>query len=115
MPLIRMETSVPVSEEEKSSLVRDLSKIAAEAIGKPEAYVMALVSPSVISMAAEVGPAAFLDVRSIGGLNRSVNQEISKRVATLLEQRFEIPADRVYIGFTSVTGVDWGYNGTTFG
>jgi len=115
MPLIKMETSVTLSEEEQEVIVSALSKIAAEAIGKPEAYVMALVSPATMSMAGAKGPAAFLDVRSIGGLNQRVNREISKRVADLLGERLEIPADRVYIGFTSVQGVDWGYNGSTFG
>ena len=115
MPLIRMETSVSLSEEEKISIVSELSKIAAESIGKPESYVMALLSPATMSMAGEIGPAAFLDVRSIGGLNQKVNREISKRVAALLGERLEIPANRVYISFNSVSGVDWGYNGSTFG
>ena len=115
MPLIKMETSAPLTDTEMSTLASALSRIAAEAIGKPESYVMAVISPSVISMAGEVGPAAFLDVRSIGGLNQSVNREISKRVAMLLEERLNIPKNRIYLGFTSVTGAEWGYNGSTFG
>ena len=115
MPLIRMETSAEMTDEEKGQIVSELSRIAADAIGKPEAYVMALISPAVMTMAGTSGPAAFLDVRSIGGLNQGVNREISKRVATLLGDRLSIPADRVYISFNSVAGVDWGYNGSTFG
>ena len=115
MPLIRMETSASLTDADEKSLAESLSKIAAAAIGKPESYVMSVVSRSTISMAGEMGPAAFLDVRSIGGLNQAVNREISKQVAALLEETLQIPDDRIYIGFESVTGVNWGYRGSTFG
>ena len=115
MPLIRMETSVTISETDETALALALSKIAATAIGKPESYVMSVVSRSAISMAGEMGPAAFLDVRSIGGLNQSVNRDISKQVAALLKEKLQIPDDRIYISFESVSGVNWGYQGSTFG
>jgi phenylpyruvate tautomerase PptA (4-oxalocrotonate tautomerase family) len=76
---------------------------------------MASVSSASMTMAGTSEPAAFLDVRSIGGLSQGVNREISKRVAALLGERLKIPANRIYIGFTSVEGVNWGYNGSTFG
>lgn len=115
MPLIRMETSATLTEADETSLAKSLSKIAATAIGKPESYVMSVVSRSAISMAGEIGPAAFLDVRSIGGLNQTVNRDISKQVADLLKETLQISDDRIYISFESVSGVNWGYRGSTFG
>jgi phenylpyruvate tautomerase len=115
MPLIRMETSVKISEEKKSELVLALSKIAAEGTGKPEMYVMALISEVAVSMAGKTGPAAFLDVRSIGSINSRVNNKISKDVAALLQTSLGIPGDRVYISFNDVQGANWGWNGSTFG
>lgn len=115
MPLIKMETSVQLTDDMKTTLVSELSKIASEAIGKPEDYVMAMVSHSEISMAAQTGSAAFLDVRSIGGLNHSVKGSISKKVSDLLHEQLKIPTNRIYIVFTSVTRENWGYDGSTFG
>lgn len=115
MPLIRMETSVKISEEKKNELTLALSKIAAEATGKPEMYVMAVVTEAAMSMAGKTGPAAFLDIRSIGALNQQVNRSISKQVAGLLTKALGIPADRVYLSFNDVSGVNWGWNSSTFG
>lgn len=114
MPLIRMETSVKVPEEKKPELLAALSKITAEATGKPEAYVMAIVSEAAIAMAGKAGPAAFLDVRSIGSINKQVNGRISKEVAALLGKTLGIPGDRVYISFNDAVGANWGWNGATF-
>ncbi len=115
MPLIRMETSVKIEEGQKSELVLALSKIAAEATGKPEMYVMAMISDSTMSMAGKTGPAAFVDVRSIGSINSRVNKTISQNVAALLQKSLNIPGDRVYISFNDVQGANWGWNGSTFG
>jgi phenylpyruvate tautomerase len=115
MPLIRMETSIKIPEEKKSDLIGALSKITAEATGKPEAYVMAIVSEAAMSMAGKAGPAAFLDVRSIGSINKKVNTKICQEVVALLDKSFGIPGERVYISFTDVKGVNWGCNGNIFG
>jgi phenylpyruvate tautomerase len=115
MPLIRMETSIKIPEEKKPELLGALSKIIAEAMGKPEAYVMAIVSEAAMSMAGQTGPAAFLDVRSIGSINKKVNNRISKEVADLLSKSLGISGDRIYISFNDVSGANWGWNGATFG
>jgi phenylpyruvate tautomerase len=114
MPLIRMETSIKIPEEKKTEIISALSKIAAEATGKPEKYVMAIVSEADISMGGATGPAAFLDVRSIGSINKQVNGKISKEVAALLDQFLGISGERIYISFNDVTGANWGWNGKTF-
>jgi len=115
MPLIRLETSAALTDTVKAELAGALSDITANAIGKPEAYVMASVSEASMTMAGEAGPAAFADVRSIGGLNQGVNRDITKRVCALLEDKLGIPANRVYISFNDVSGVNWGWNNSTFG
>ena len=115
MPLIKLETSASISDGDKSELALSLSKIAAAAIGKPEAYVMASVTEAAMTMAGEVGPAAFLDVRSIGGLNQSVNRDLTTKVCDLMSAKLGISADRVYVSFASSAAVDWGWNNSTFG
>lgn len=115
MPLIKLETSAPVSGDQATELAFALSKIAAGAIGKPEAYVMASVAECTMTMAGDPGPAAFLDVRSIGGLNQGVNRDLTAQVCALMKSKLGIPADRVYVSFASSAAVDWGWNNTTFG
>ena len=115
MPLLKMHTSVPVPEEKKEPLVKALSQITAETIGKPESYVMVVLSHGTMSMGGEIGPAAFADVRSIGGLSGKVNKQISEKVCALLEDTLGIPGNRVYISFNDSAAGDWGWDRGTFG
>ena len=115
MPLIRMETSAPIPTENRDDLALALSRIAADAIGKPESYVMAVVTEAAVTMAGKTGPAAFLQVCSIGKINQTVNRDITTRVADLLQERLGISAERIYISFNDVQAVNWGWNRTTFG
>jgi phenylpyruvate tautomerase PptA (4-oxalocrotonate tautomerase family) len=66
-------------------------------------------------MAGKTGPAAFLDIRSIGSINSRVNRKISQDVTLLLQSALGIPSDRVYLSFNDVDGANWGWNGSTFG
>jgi hypothetical protein len=40
MPLLKLETTVVLSEDKRQALLASLSKIVAETIGKPQQYVM---------------------------------------------------------------------------
>lgn len=115
MPLIKMETSVHMSDEAKLMLVQALSGIVAQATGKPEQYVMATISDAEICMAGKIGAAAFVDIRSIGSINGQVNRKISKEIKSLLEKEIGIEGERVYLNFTDVPAGSWGWNGSTFG
>ncbi len=114
MPLIQVHTSVPLSEPRERELLGELSRLIAETIGKPEEYVMAALKPAAITMAGVYGPAAFVDVRSIGGLSKDVNQRISQRVCALLKNSLGIDSERVYLTFFDLSAQDWGWNGRTF-
>ena len=115
MPLLKLETTVALSEAKQRALLASLSKLVAESIGKPEQYVMVAVHQSPILMSGKEGDAAFVDIRSIGGLSSDVNRLLTKRVCELLNQHLGISPDRTYINFTDVEAGNWGSNGTTFG
>lgn len=115
MPLIKLETSAELKEKEKNALLPVLSKIISEEIGKPETYVMVTLAGSAILMSGTDEPAAFVDVRSIGGLTRDVNKMISDRICSLLAKELNMEPDRVYINFTELTHANWGWKGSTFG
>ena len=115
MPLLKLETNVALPEEKRAALLTSLSKITAETIGKPETYVMVTVGSVGGLMAATAGPAAFADIRSIGGLNNAANRQLSARICKLLQDALGVPPDRVYLNFTDVEAGNWGWNGGTFG
>jgi len=115
MPLLKLQTSAALSDESRNDLLASLSKIMAETTGKPERYVMVTVTTDAVLMSGQSGPAAFADVRSIGGLNSEVNQRLSQQICQTLKSALGIPPERVYLNFTDVPADAWGWNGGTFG
>ena len=115
MPLLKLETTVAISEENRKPLLAALSKTIALAVGKPENYVMVTCSHSTILMSGKNGDAAFVDIRSIGGLNDNVNRKLSQQVCQLLKDSLGVAPDRVYLNFTNLEAGNWGWNGDTFG
>jgi phenylpyruvate tautomerase len=115
MPLLKLETTVVLSEDKRQALLASLSKIVAETIGKPEQYVMVAASQADMLMSGSPGDAAFVDVRSIGGLTGDVNRKLSQKVCQLLHDSLGVPPNRIYLGFTDVKASHWGWNGSTFG
>jgi phenylpyruvate tautomerase len=115
MPLLKLETTVALADDKKKALLASLSKIVAGTIGKPEQYVMVTISPAAILMSGKPGDAAFVDVRSIGGLGGNVNQQLAQKIGALLKESIGVPPDRVYLNFTDVPAGNWGWNGDMFG
>ena len=116
MPLIKTVVSVECGKEKKDALALELSKICADGIGKPESYVASLVEDDAsVAFGGSLSPAAFVEVRSIGGLNGGVNAGLSKSICSKLKETLGIPEDKVYINFTDVPANSWGWNGGTFG
>lgn len=116
MPLITVRTSSKRSLDIKEATVKELSAMVAARIGKPESYVEAVLEDdAVIAFGGELGAAAFVEVRSIGGLSSTVNEALAREICECLEQRFGIDPARVYINFFDVPPGDWGWKGSTFG
>jgi phenylpyruvate tautomerase PptA (4-oxalocrotonate tautomerase family) len=115
MPLLKLETTVAISDEQRKTLLTSLSKAVAATIGKPEQYVMVTAEQTPMLMSGKSGEAAFVDIRSIGGLSGEVNRKLSQQVCKMLTDSLAIPADRIYLNFTDVDAGNWGWNGSTFG
>src|SRR5215470_3940771 len=111
MPLLKLETTVALTDEKRKSLLASLSKIVANTIGKPEQYVMVNAGQVAAVMSGKPGDAAFVDIRSIGGLSGDVNRKLSQQVCKLLNDSLGIAPDRIYLNFTDVAAVSWGWNG----
>jgi phenylpyruvate tautomerase len=115
MPLLKLETTVVLSDDKREALLAALSKTVAGTIGKPEQYVMVTASQAAMTMSGKTGNAAFADIRSIGGLTDDVNRKLSQQICKLLADSLQIPPERVYLNFTDVKAGSWGWNGSTFG
>lgn len=115
MPLLKLETTVAVTEEKRASLLTALSRIVAETTGKPEQYVMVTLNQVSILMAGKPGDAAFVDIRGIGGLDSKVNSQLSQKICQLLKESIGVAPARIYLNFTEVPAQNWGWNGQTFG
>ena len=115
MPLIKLQTSVTCSIEKKEEITLGLSSICAKEIGKPEACVASLLEDSATtSFGGTICPIAFLEVKSIGGLNSDVNGRLSKAICEYLKDKLEIPPSHIYINFIDIPAANWGCNGSTF-
>ena len=115
MPLLKLETTVVLSEDKRQAMLASLSRIVAETIGKPQQYVMVASSQAAMQMSGNPDDAAFVDVRSIGGLTGDVNRRLSQKVCQLLHDSLGIPPNRIYLNFTDFQASHWGWNGNTFG
>ncbi len=115
MPLLKLETTVTLSDAQRQQLLASLSKTVAETIGKPEQYVMVSIGPAAMLMSGKPGDAAFVDIRSVGGLRAEVNRQLSEKVCALLTKALHVPQNRIYLNFTELPGANWGWNGDTFG
>lgn len=115
MPCLQIHTNVALPEAKQKQLLNSLSRAVAEIIGKPEQYVMATLAPAELLMSGAPGPAAFADVRSIGGLGGEVNRQLAARVCQLLRDHAGIAPERVFLNFTDVPAGDWGWKGGTLG
>ena len=122
MPLIKIETNQALSANESQKLCENLSRLAAEVLGKPEQYVQVVLHQNPDQhlfimhggLPGGAGHAAFVDVRSIGGLSPQVNRVLAKRICALLAE-VDVPGERVYLNFTDVSASNWGHNGAIFG
>lgn len=111
MPLL----NIQCTKEIDADLVKELSSAVAETIGKPEQYVMVCARTAEIMMSGESGDAAYAEVKSLGGLDRVVNHELSMKISVLLNDHLGIAQDRIYITFQSLERDHWGWNGSVFG
>ncbi len=115
MPLLKLHTSVQMSDDLKPKLLAACSRILAQVTGKPEAVTMVVLEKGEFLMGGKPGPGAFVDIRGIGGLTCDVNRKLSERLCDVLSKELGVPPERIYVTFTEVAASNWGWNGSTFG
>jgi len=116
MPLCRIVTSASASEKTRASLLGELSRFVAEALRKPESYVMtSLVTDATMTFAGTTEPSCFVELKNIGTFTPEQTASLSSALCTRLEKSLGVPPARTYIEFTNAVGHLWGHDGETFG
>lgn len=116
MPLIKIQTSVAISSEQSTTLLKQLSHQLAEHTGKPEAYVMtAIEGGAMMTFGGTLEPTCYVEIKNIGTMIPEITRSMSSDLCRNIEQLLGVPQSRIYIEFTDARGAMWGWNGSTFG
>lgn len=115
MPFLQLQTTASLSDHQRDTLLAALSKIVSETIGKPEEYVMVSLTPAQMLMSGQDGETAFVDVRSIGGLEGGVCPKLAEKIGAVLRESLGVPPERIFLNFTEVAANRWGWKGSTIG
>ncbi|WP_456418124.1 phenylpyruvate tautomerase MIF-related protein [Thiolapillus sp.] len=114
MPLLTLTTNQLLSPAQKSALPAALSAETARLLGKPESYVMVIVQDKqMMTMGGAADAAAYLQLKSLG-LPEGDTEALSAALCDLVSSTLDIPADRIYIEFSSPARHLWGWNRSTF-
>ncbi len=97
MPYLLIRTNREVDPPEQPALLKKCSTHVAEALGKPERFVMvSLETGARMIFAAEEGACAYLELKSIG-LPGDRTTELSDGLCRLIGNELSIPQERIYI------------------
>ncbi|MHA1110299.1 MAG: phenylpyruvate tautomerase MIF-related protein [Promethearchaeota archaeon] len=113
MPAVFVESNLDFPDPE--ALARELSKTVAFVLNKPESYVTVSIRKSIaITRGGIPAKFALVEVRSIGGLNLSVNDQLSKDISVILIN-YGFEPDMIDLNFKDVAPENWGKSTGTFG
>lgn len=114
MPFVKVQSNIEIADEQSMTLLSALSSLTANALDKPERYIMVAIEPrTTMIFAGSDEPSCYMECKSIG-LPESRTGELSSALSEEIERQLGIPKDRVYIEFTDAPRKMWGWNGTTF-
>lgn len=114
MPYLSLTLSNELFEGTRDRLLHEASALVAETLGKSESLVCVSIRHAAILFAGDSGPAAFIELRSLGGLDANTNAVLSRELCALLEREADVPPERVFLNFVDVERPDWGWNAKTF-
>lgn len=112
MPYLHVHTNVRI--EDEAGFMQRCSRTTAEALGKPESYVMVNLSHGKPMMfAGSDAPLAYVELKSLG-LPASATADLSATLCRMVEEALGISPERVYIEFSAPERHMWGWDGGTF-
>ena len=109
MPYINITTSEKV--DNKKKLLEEITTLISSLTNKSRKFVMAKIEDDSKLFFEDESPCCYLEVKSIGSLNTEV---MTKSLCSFLNEKFDIPIDKIYICFEDIPAEMWGWNGKTF-
>ncbi|MDQ6976870.1 MAG: phenylpyruvate tautomerase MIF-related protein, partial [Ghiorsea sp.] len=98
----------------KDTFLQAASALVADALSKPERYVMIHLSDKqTMSFAGTTEHLAYVELKSLG-LSSGQTADLSKHICNFLHQELAIDAERIYIEFSAPERIMFGWNGATF-
>ncbi len=114
MPYMVITSNTGLSPHRRVELLTAASQAVSEMLGKSENYVMAsYLHNDDMVFAGNNEPTAYVELKSIG-LPDDQTSGFSSAICKLLDHHLGVPADRVYIEFSSAERHLWGWNNKTF-
>jgi len=83
----------------KGEIAKEAMKILSEVIGKPINYCSSQVAESIGGFGGNVEDSAFIDIKSIGGL-QGKQKELADKFCSLIESKTPIKGGKIYLNFT---------------
>ena len=112
MPVLTLHTNIAI--ENKPSLLLKTSNEVAQALGKPEGYVMIRLNDrESMSFAGTTEPLAFVELKSLG-LTTDQTAPLSETICRFIAENLSIEPARIYIEFASPEREMFGWNSGTF-
>ena len=113
MPMIKVETTVSLSEEKRDILKAELGK-AISIMGKPESYLMInLVDNQDLYFGGKkMDKGAFVEVKALGNIDAGQSDKMTAKVCEILNVQLGIPGDAVYVAYFGTS--NWEWNGSNF-
>ena len=113
MPMIKVETTVSLSEEKRDILKAELGK-AISIMGKPESYLMInLVDNQDLYFGGnKLDKGAYVEVKALGNIEAGQSDKMTAKVCEILNTQLGISGDAVYVAYFGTS--NWGWNGRNF-
>lgn len=113
MPLAKIVCSRSAANPER--LLGRVSRVLAEQLHKPEAYVMTcLEAPALMTFAGTLEPCAYVEIKNIGTFTSALTKALSSAITSVIAEELAVPEARVYIEFGDAQPHLWGHGGDTF-
>lgn len=108
MPAVHIKTNVAYTEEQKTKVLKEITRVMVDVAHKNEEAVMATLLKVDGTMGNTDEPFAFLDIRSMNGIEHKMNNDVCVEMTKIMEDVLGVNPLRQYLVFTRVPETCWG-------
>jgi len=104
MPVVQISSNISLTGQEKQALLIAVARLVSKIMEKPIQDVMVALTGADFVMMEDFGPAAFIDIRCLSGLEEEgVKACLCEGLRDVLQQCASLDPDRVYVNFFEVS------------